>query len=98
MYWGEEGEPEDVGYFMGHDLVFAVDILSPHKLVTQDGRALFYGGWTELPLEQSYGVLIAAGEPVNEFTMDIIQQSGISLPLPVSYFRREPIIHEGKYL
>ena len=94
MTWYRDDD-EDVEYFLGDDLVFAVDILSPHKLVTMDGRATFFGGWaSQEPFGESYGVLIAAGEPVNEFTMNILHNTGVSLPLPVNHFCREPVIHE----
>ena len=102
MAWNydDEGWEDDVAEIeYTSQLVFAVDILSPCKLVTLDSDVSDRWGLMPFrPFNEERGVIVHEGEPVNTYTIGILKHAGIKLPLPPSAVRSAPVVHERRYL
>lgn len=99
--WEPEDEPFPEDGLERLELVFAGDIYSPFKLVTPNGLLPEHGRSSIITNDGEYssspwehGVIIAAGEPVNKHTMEILQSAGIEdfiFPVRLTRLTREAL-------
>lgn len=79
LLWKNSDLDDDLDYEVGPlTLVFAQDVLSPYKLVSDNGvfpkDCLIT---SDYPPDWEHGVLIAEGEPVTRETLHILEAAGL---------------------